>query len=59
MTRSENTRRLLSDTRGSIFVEYIVIASVAITVALLLARVGPRVVRGYAEQQQHLYRSNP
>lgn len=59
MAREHESRRLIIHTEGSILVEYILIASVAITVALALASVGPRVVRGYAEQQQHLYRSNP
>lgn len=52
-------KRLLTHTEGSIFVEYIVVATVAIAVAFALARVGPHVVRGYAQEQQKLYLSNP
>lgn len=59
MAADTNSKRLLTNTEGSILVEYIVVASVAIAVALVLARVGPSVVRGYAEQQQNLYRTNP
>jgi hypothetical protein len=59
MAAHPNSKRLLTHTEGSIFVEYIVVATLAITVALALARVGPSVVRGYAEEQQNLYRSTP
>ena len=40
-------------------VEYLIVAGVAIGVALALAAIGPGVVRGYAAQQNSLYRSNP
>jgi hypothetical protein len=50
---------LLERTEGSIFVEYLVVAAVAIGVAIALAAVGPGVVRGYTGQQQSLYQSNP
>ena len=59
MAADPNSKSLLAHTEGSIFVEYIVVATVAIGLALALARVGPRVVRGYAQQQQTLYRSTP
>jgi hypothetical protein len=59
MAADPNSKSLLAHTEGSIFVEYIVVATVAIGVALALARVGPSVVRGYAQQQQNLYRSTP
>ena len=59
MAADPNSKSLLAHTEGSIFVEYIVVATVAIGVALALARVGPRVLREYAEEQQNLYRSNP
>ena len=51
--------RLRSNTEGSVFVEYVVIATVSIAIALALAAIGPGVVRNYATQQQQLYRSNP
>ncbi|MGC4093356.1 MAG: hypothetical protein QM756_36780 [Polyangiaceae bacterium] len=61
MTNREpsDERSLLRDTRGALVVEYIVVASVAIGVALALAALGPGVVRGYAAQQNLLYQSNP
>jgi hypothetical protein len=59
MAADPNSKRLLTHTEGSLFVEYIVVATVAIALALALARLGPSVVRGYAQQQQNLYRSNP
>jgi hypothetical protein len=52
-------QRLAANTRGSVFVEYLVVASVMVLVTIALARIGPRVVRGYAAQQENLYRSHP
>lgn len=57
--RTPFPQHLAGDTQGSVFVEYLVVLAVAIVVALALARIGPNVVRGYAAQQQNLYRSNP
>lgn len=51
--------RLCTNTQGSVLVEYLIVAGVAIGVALALAAIGPGVVRGYAAQQNSLYRSNP
>jgi len=57
--RANTAASLLERTDGSIFVEYIVVAGVAIGVAIALAAIGPSVVRGYTGQQQNLYQSNP
>ncbi|HEX2673598.1 MAG TPA: hypothetical protein VHM25_22120 [Polyangiaceae bacterium] len=51
---------LLSDTRGSVMVEYLIVATFAgLVVAIGLASLGPHVVKTYSGQRATLYQSNP
>jgi Flp pilus assembly pilin Flp len=51
---------LVSDTRGAVLTEYLLVAAFAgVVVAVALATVGPAVVRNYSGQRAALYLSNP
>ena len=51
---------LVSDTRGAVLVEYLIIAAFAgLLVAVGLASLGPKVVKNYSGQRAALYQSNP
>jgi len=51
---------VLADTRGGVFLEYIVVVAFAgIIVAVGLATVGPKTVRNYSGQRAAIYLSNP
>ncbi len=53
-------RRLHRDTRGSIYLEYVVVyALVGLVIAVGLVAIGPRVVQHYSLQRQVLYQSSP
>ena len=52
--------RLESDVRGAVFVEYMVLVGfVAIVMALMLASLGPEVVREYSARRGTLYAHSP
>jgi hypothetical protein len=51
---------LVRDTRGSVLLEYLIVAAFAgLIVAVGLATIGPKVVRNYSGQRAALYLSNP
>lgn len=53
-------RSLISDTRGAVFVEYIVlVVFVGLVVAIALTKEAPRTLRVYSIQRAALYQSNP
>jgi Flp pilus assembly pilin Flp len=52
--------RLARDERGALFVEYAaLVAFVGLVVAVMLATLGPRVVRAYSERRAALYSHSP
>ena len=55
-----NTEQLLTDTRGAVLLEYVVVtvfAGVVVTLALLT--LGPKTVRNYSAQRATLYQTSP
>jgi len=53
-------RRLGSDTRGAVLLEYLIFAAFAgVVVAIALSTVGPATVANYSKQRASLYQSNP
>ena len=55
-----NVRRLRRDTRGSVYIEYVVVyALVGLVIAVGLVAIGPRVVEHYSRERQVLYQSSP
>lgn len=53
-------RTILDDTRGSVLVEYVVVAAFAgILVVLALMSIGPRTVSNYSGQRGALYEHSP
>ncbi len=54
------SRNLLRETRGSVFVEYIVlVVFVGLVVAIALTKEAPRTLLMYSSQRAALYQSNP
>lgn len=60
MSAPRAPKSLLADTRGGVFLEYIIVAVFAgVIVAVALATVGPATVRNYSGQRAAIYLSNP
>lgn len=51
--------KLGQDASGSVFVEYIIVAVVALSVAVALVGLGPAVVKHYSKQRAALYQAYP
>ena len=51
--------KLRQDTSGSIFVEYILVTVVTLSVAVALVGLGPSVVQHYSKQRAALYQAYP
>ena len=57
---TSRSRALLRDTRGAVFIEYLVVYTfVGAVVAMALVAIGPAVVRHYLQQRQALYQPSP
>jgi hypothetical protein len=57
---SESIMRLLRDTTGNLYVEYLALyAFVGFLIAIALVAMGPSVVRHYSAQRQLLYEPSP
>lgn len=56
----KNKPDLRSETRGSVLLEYLIVAAFAgVLVAVALATIGPKTVANYSGQRAALYLSSP
>jgi Flp pilus assembly pilin Flp len=57
--QSSPVRRFAADERGSVLLEYLIVATIGILLAAALVSVGPKTVENYAAQRTLLHQPNP